>query len=585
MIEFENTIAFAELLVPMVCSGAIFTGVLLFVYLYQRSRERLHLSILLLGLFGFTFVGSSVVILLASWIKNPSLGMQFHRTEQLSGAFFLFGLSFFVYSLLELRPGWRNLNRYLFMAMLGISMVMLVVAYMAPDLFISQTMHADEWLQDESSYGRGREGLVYSLRDGLLALLILYSIVCFIFDAVLNKTIRYILPPFLGLLCAITGATIDIVHVYTGVHYDLFPQEGFSRFALGIALFILFSMAGVIRKYVDTAEEVEKTRAVAMKESERNRKQNTFIREVIKSGSESLVTSTSSLSGTIADFTGNSQDQAAATEEVTAAIEEITAGMDNVSRGAEDQNQSIEQLSSTMDELSGVITNMNSIVEESLYMIEQIAANARSGEELLNVMTGSMGNIGKSSEEITGIIQIINEISDRINLLALNAAIEAARAGEAGRGFAVVADEVSKLAEQTASSIKNIDSLIHTNESEIEKGIGNVRAVVDKINLIIHDMESIVDKISVISEQMTRQMSANQVVNEKAGSVKVRSEEIMTAMREHKSAITEVSRSVGSINELSQANTVRIQEITESSRSLVAMVEDLNSKIEEYRDE
>ncbi len=585
MIEFEKTIAFAELLVPMVCSGAIFTGVILFTYLYWRSRERLHLAILLLGLFAFTFVGSSVTILWASWAGNSSLGLQFHRTEQLSGAFFLFGLSFFVYSLLVLRPGWRRVNRYLYMVMLGVSIIILLIAYLAPDLYISQTRHVKDWQLVQSSYGRGQEGLVYTIRDGILGLVILYSIVCFIADAIINKTIRYIMPPFIGILCAITGAAIDIIHVYTGIHYDLFPEEGFSRFALGIALFILFSMAGVVRKYVDTAEEVEKTRAVAMKESEKNRKQNVFIREVLKSGSERLVTSTSSLSGTITDFTGNSQDQAAATEEVTAAIEEITAGMDSVAKSAEDQNQSIEALTSTMNELSGVITTMNSVVEESLYMIEQIAGNARSGEELLNVMTGSMANIGKSSEEITGIIQIINEISDRINLLSLNAAIEAARAGEAGRGFAVVADEVSKLADQTASSIKNIDSLIHTNESEIEKGIGNVRAVVEKINLIIHDMENIVDKISVISVQMTRQMSANQVVNENASKVKIRSDEIMTAMQEHKSAINEVSRSVGSINDLSQAGTLRIQEIMEFSRTLVSMVEGLNSKIEDYRDE
>ena len=91
------------------------------------------------------------------------------------------------------------------------------------------------------------------------------------------------------------------------------------------------------------------------------------------------------------------------------------------------------------------------------------------------------------------IVGIINDISDKINLLSLNAAIEAARAGDAGRGFAVVADEISKLADQTAHSIKEISDLIQENETEISRGTENVRASVEMISQIISG-------VNVISE-------------------------------------------------------------------------------------
>ncbi len=583
MPEFKVPIELSQLFIPFACSGILFLGWLLFTYMYIRSRLALHLAMLILFFLGFIFVFSeSMILSVGMWHLDASIGRHFHRIEQLSGAFFMFAIAFFVQGLTELKPGWQRINRYIGYAGLGVAIVITIVAFIMPDLFISQTTHKAGWETIQADYGRGMEGPLYQVRDALIGVMILYATVCFIFEMAMHRRFAYIVPPFIGFVIAIYGAFVDIMYIYTRQYYDLTPWSNHSRFTVGITVMIVFCMSAVFRKFFDMAHEVGRAEAHASAEAGKSLEQNQFIREVLDTGSGSLVVEIESLSATISDFTRHSQEQAAATEEVTASIEEITAGVDNVKNNADEQFLNLELLLHTMEELSEIIVTMNALVEEALTMIDQISVNAKSGEQSLRVMNDSMGNISRSSQEMTGIIQIINDISDKINLLSLNAAIEAARAGDAGRGFAVVADEISKLADQTASSIKSIDTLIRTNESEIAKGNQTVGTAVEKINYIINDIEKIVDKITVISQNMSQQTLANQTVNENAEKVKTRSEQITNAMNEQKLAIEEISKTVGSINELSQHNTHQIIQITDSTKSIVGRVENMHGEIENF---
>jgi len=198
-------------------------------------------------------------------------------------------------------------------------------------------------------------------------------------------------------------------------------------------------------------------------------------------------------------------------------------------------------------------------------------------------MKGSMDTINASSSRMNGIIQIINDISDRINLLSLNAAIEAARAGNAGRGFAVVADEISKLADATASSIKEIEVLIRTNEEEIIKGSGNIQSAVVSVTKVIDKVSAINEAISSVSSYVSAQVELNASVDDEAAAVKTVSSDIRSSMVGQRKAVEEISGTIAEINDISQNNSQRIEEMTEFAKSLTEMIDDMTTKIENYQ--
>ncbi len=585
MDEFQIKLGLTELLIPAVCSGTLLAGVTLFTFLYIRSRITLYLAMSFLGLFALVFVGSEMMILAAGgWMRNAALGMQFHRIEQIAGAFFIFGLPFLISHLLELNAGWRRANRYIAYAGLAAAFAILIVAFAAPDLFISMKSHNASWLTQAGNHGRGQEGIVYQIRDLLLFLFIIYSLICMTVDLAWHRRYGFLLPPIIGVLLAISGAVIDIVNVYTGVNYDFLPNSLFSRFSLGVTLFILFSMGALTRQFVQDARETQRAGEMARREMERSMRQNDFIKKELKSSSAKLVSAADNISTALDSFADNTRNQAAATEEVSASIEEITAGSESVAHNAGDQHQRLASLVVHMDELSGTIKTMGDEVAGALGITGRISEKARSGEGSIKAMHESMNMIGKRSGEMRGIIRIINDISDRINLLSLNAAIEAARAGEAGRGFAVVADEISKLADATASSIKEIDGLIRASEGEIESGAKSVASSADAFVSVIKDLGVIAQSISAISEHMKKQLEAGGNVSANSEQVRIRSEEIKNAITEQKNAIAEIAKSVSEINDLSQQNSLQIDEMTQASKTLLQLVEGLNREIDEYED-
>lgn len=303
----------------------------------------------------------------------------------------------------------------------------------------------------------------------------------------------------------------------------------------------------------------------------------------INSLSDQLKASSGEISGITSNFALETQNQAAIVEEVTAAIEEITGRMSVVSESTKDQRGNIQSLILKVRELSRTIDEMENRIQDAFKQTRMITEKITHGENLVVQMNSSVETIISTSEEMINIINIINEISDKINLLSLNASIEAARAGEAGRGFAVVADEISKLAENTAKSVSEIDTLIKNSRMEIEHGTGITSEVVKNNSGIITGVNSINEMISTISQFAEKQVETNLLVHKEINNVRGLSENIENTTGEQKTAMEEISGSISRINETLQSFSVGSEDIASKIKANADLANHLKGKVEYFK--
>jgi methyl-accepting chemotaxis protein len=327
-----------------------------------------------------------------------------------------------------------------------------------------------------------------------------------------------------------------------------------------------------------TEGAVRRSDAEALENRENYRK----IQSLLESASDSsrvLARSSGEMKNLTASFSENFQSQAASAEEITAAMEEVSSATDQNALGSSEQYETISAFLERLGNLTGMISRMGAKIRESMGVVNEITGHARSGESSLVSMQASMSNIHDGSNRMTGIVEIINSISDKINLLSLNAAIEAARAGDAGRGFAVVADEISKLADQTAVSLKEIDSLINLNMGEISKGSDIMNGTVGTISRIINGVALMNEKINEIADAMAAQDGINREVNEKAVAVKERASEIKSASQEQKIALDEIVKSIASVNEITQENSEILAGLKKLAEDVSRMADGLEDRV------
>ncbi len=303
----------------------------------------------------------------------------------------------------------------------------------------------------------------------------------------------------------------------------------------------------------------------------------------VKANSELILESSENLKIETNDFFVNTQSQAAALEEISSTVSYLAENSETVKISTSKQNKNLSSLSSKLQDLSVEIESMNQVIISSLKNIKKVSSDMLTETQSLSLVSSSMKEIHSSSKDLFLTIEVIHDISEKVNLLALNASIEAARAGSFGKGFAVVATEISKLADKTAESVKSIDLIIRKNNKEINSGISNLESVNSKTIEINLEIEKTVFKMNQLFEIMQKQISIKFQTERESEIVKKESEEIAKITEELNLSFSEIGRAIEDINKSSISNMNGSGKIAESSVNLNRIAKDLKEEIKFFK--
>jgi len=324
---------------------------------------------------------------------------------------------------------------------------------------------------------------------------------------------------------------------------------------IGVLITAFATMTENLRNLVDQVVKVTEKITVNSDQLHNTSSQSstaaTHIAEAISEVSATTVTQ-------VADVTRS----VVAMKEMAVAINHIATTAAELSEQSYKTSQSAEDGGRSVDDANKQISIISQSVRHSAQVVQ---------------------NLGESSKQISGIVDVISGIAGQTNLLALNAAIEAARAGEQGRGFAVVAEEVRKLAEQSQAAAQKIVGIIN----EIQK---ETNVAVSVINQGAQEVAQGAEVVTIAGERFWQIVSQIQGLNNNIQEVTAAAEQL-TASSENVVGLSEnvkektasAAEHIHTISSFTEEQSASMQGITDSSNSLAKMAEELNTLVNRFK--
>jgi methyl-accepting chemotaxis protein len=334
------------------------------------------------------------------------------------------------------------------------------------------------------------------------------------------------------------------------------------------------------------------------------------IEEVARSGG-TLAQTVTEASATIEQMTVSIDQMARDLEslagtvnETTATVEEMASFITAVAENAESLGEAAGRASATVSGMAGAVHDVAKIASEADRISARASQDAKEGGEAVSRTVDGMkaisenmentarviNGLGKRSQEIGRILEVIEEIADQTNLLALNAAIEAARAGEAGRGFAVVADEVRKLAERSVEAAKEIGEVVRQVQQETTDAVDVARsgaaeakqgiALADKAGAALRNIiESVLrssELMGQIADATSKQSQASSEVLDTVSRMNSATSQVTQAVREQAEGSKQIRAAMENIKKVMAQAAYSTREQAAGGRQVRLAVENIN---------
>lgn len=292
------------------------------------------------------------------------------------------------------------------------------------------------------------------------------------------------------------------------------------------------------------------------------------------------------------DASSRALELQASSEEVARSMDYLFQSVEKTSSSTTEMNASMGEMSKRTDVLAGIGEEVLSFVAEMDSTIEELRATAQSTaaisrevredaeaggqavnktveginltRELTDSTAATLDELQRSVGQITHIVSVIEEITNRTNLLALNAAIIAAQAGEQGAGFTVVADEIRELAERTRGSTKEISAIIKAVQGGSRAAVAKVNEGVQRVQDNVRLAENAAASLAKIVESSTRSYEMatriSTALDEQARASR-HLHEVASRMSDHISEINRASREQARGTQLMAQESERVREI------------------------